>query len=271
MRVQPVDLVQADQGVELLPPLAVTWLADRALDDVALAQAVPAHLGQRDVDVVGARQVAGRPHETVVVEHVEYPGDRDEHVVLGDHRLGLAAAALAAPVGALVAVAEPVTVPAAPALAVAVVITPAGVPAAVVAVALLVPAALLARVALLLATPAIADLVGTALSGGPSLVIPAAIAATPAPVTPLAIAARTCVAAPGRPGGAILALAILTAVLFALVPAGLLSGRVAGAEVPVRHAGEVGSAGGLSAEGSRSASWYAGRHARNGLCGLRHV
>src|SRR5258708_20232435 len=92
---------------------------------------MPAHLGQRDVDVVGARQVPGRPHEAVVVEHVEYPGDRDEHVVLGDHRLGVTAAALAAPVRALlVTVAEPVPAPAAPALAVAVLLTSAPLPSA---------------------------------------------------------------------------------------------------------------------------------------------
>src|SRR5262245_32045416 len=182
--VKAVDLVKPDQSVELLPPLTLTWLADRALDDVALAQAVPAYLGQRDVDVIGAWQVAGRPHEAVVVENVENPGDRDEHVILGDHRLGVTAA-LAAPVRALVAVADPVAVPAAPALAVALVITPATVAAAVVAVALLVPAALLARVALLVATAAIADLVGAPISGGPALVIPAAVAAAPATVAPL--------------------------------------------------------------------------------------
>ena len=106
LRVEAVHLVQPDQGVELLPPLAVARLAHRALDDVALAQAVPAHLGQGHVHVVGPGQVAGGADERVVVEHVEDARDRDEHVILGDHRLGLAGALATAPV----AVAEPVPV-----------------------------------------------------------------------------------------------------------------------------------------------------------------
>src|SRR5262249_23327393 len=120
LRVETVDLVEPDQGVELLPPLALAWLADRALDNVPLAQAVLAHLRERDVHVVGSRQVAGGADERVVVEHVEDAGDRDQHIVLGDHGLGLAAA-LAAPA---VAVAEPVP-GAAPAPALGLVVTTA--------------------------------------------------------------------------------------------------------------------------------------------------
>ena len=152
LRVQPVDLVQADQRVELLAALALARLPDRALDDVALAQPVPADLGQRDVHVVGAGQVAGGADEPVVVQHVQDAGDRDEDVVLADHGLGLAAAAaLAAPVVAAagVPVAEPVPAAAAARTAVPVVVAAA---VAVVAGAL-VPAALLVAVAAALVDP----------------------------------------------------------------------------------------------------------------------
>ena len=54
-----VDRVEPDEGVELLAALAVARLADGAGDGVALAQAVLRDLGERDVDVVRARQVAG--------------------------------------------------------------------------------------------------------------------------------------------------------------------------------------------------------------------
>ncbi len=91
-----------------------------------------------------AGQVAGGPDEAVVVEHVQDAGDRDQHVVFADHRLGLgpAPAALAAPVAG-VAVAEPV--PAAAVAAVPVVVAPAAlVPAAaLVAAVLLLTAALI--------------------------------------------------------------------------------------------------------------------------------
>ena len=62
-------------------------LPNGAGDDVALAQAVLADLGERDVDVVRARQVAGGADEGVVVEDVEDAGHREQDVVLGDHRL----------------------------------------------------------------------------------------------------------------------------------------------------------------------------------------
>src|SRR5260221_266575 len=125
--VQAVDLVEPDECVELLPALALPRLPDRALDDVALAQAVPAHLGQRDVHVVGARQVAGRADEPVVVEHVQDARDGDQNVIFGDHRLGVPAALTAPPV--VVPVAEPVPAAAA-GLAVTVVVSAAALLAA---------------------------------------------------------------------------------------------------------------------------------------------
>src|SRR5208282_2886842 len=154
LRVQAVDLVQPDQRVELLPALAFPRLPDRALDHVPLAQAVPAHLGQRDIDVVGSRQVAGRADEPVVVQHVQDARDGDEHVVLGDHRLGVAAAFTASPV--VVPVAEPVPAPPA-ALAIPV----------VVAAALLVAARPGTRVT---GIPRVAVLVGT-VAGRAGLVV----------------------------------------------------------------------------------------------------
>src|SRR5215831_1910139 len=166
LRVETVDLVEPDQGVELLPPLALAWLADRALDNVPLAQAVLAHLRERDVHVVGSRQVAGGADERVVVEHVEDPGDRDQHVVLGDHGLGIAAA-LAAPA---VAVAEPVPV-AAPAPAIRLVVTTAALILRLSRLATALAALVLALLGRLAAT---------------RLVVAPAVA--PAPVTALAVA-----------------------------------------------------------------------------------
>src|SRR5215471_11495107 len=166
LRVETVDLVEPDQGVELLPPLALAWLADRALDNVPLAQAVLAHLRERDVHVVGSRQVAGGADERIVVEHVEDPGDRDQHVVLGDHGLGIAAA-LAAPA---VAVAEPVPV-AAPAPAIGLVVTTAALILRLSRLATALAALVLALLGRLAAT---------------RLVVAPAVA--PAPVTTLAVA-----------------------------------------------------------------------------------
>src|SRR5690606_307648 len=82
-----VHAVQPDQRVELLPTLAFARLAHRSGDGVTLAQAVLADLGQRNVDVVGTGQVAGGPHERVVVEDVQDARDRQEDGVLADHRL----------------------------------------------------------------------------------------------------------------------------------------------------------------------------------------
>src|SRR6476646_2593510 len=115
----PVDRVQADQRVELLPRgaglLALAQRLDGTGDGVTLAQAVLLDHAQRDVDVVRAGQVAAGAHEGVVVEDVEDAGDRDEHVVVG-HGLG--------------AVLEVVLAAPATTLAVAVTLTAAATPAA---------------------------------------------------------------------------------------------------------------------------------------------
>src|SRR5204863_5386074 len=82
---------------------------------IALAQAVLAHLGERDVHIVRPGQVAGGANEGVPlrVEHVEDAGDRDEHVILADHglRVGLAVApAVPVPEPVPAAAAAPVVV-----------------------------------------------------------------------------------------------------------------------------------------------------------------
>ena len=88
-----VDGVDAHHRVELLLALALTGLAHLADDRVAAAQAVLADHRQRDVDVVGAGQVAAGADERVVVEHVEDARGRDEDVVLEDRGVGLVALA----------------------------------------------------------------------------------------------------------------------------------------------------------------------------------
>src|SRR6516165_1722023 len=173
LRVEAVYLVQADQRVELLPALPLAGLAHGALDDVALAQAVPAHLGQRHVDVVGPGQVAGGADERVVVKHVEDARDRDKHVVLGDHRLGVTAALAAAPV----AVAEPVSVPA----AATVVVVPAA------ALVLRTAAALVLRTTASGArVPALVGPLFRAVTAGLGVVAPRVVVAA-APLTTLAV------------------------------------------------------------------------------------
>jgi hypothetical protein len=115
IRVQPVDLVDAHQRVELLPLLlAVARLAHHTGDRVATTQAVAAHQRQRDVHVVGARQVARRADERVVVQHVQDPADGQQDVVLAD--LGVTTAAASAAVALAATPAAPaVPEPAAPA------------------------------------------------------------------------------------------------------------------------------------------------------------
>src|SRR5437762_2091944 len=80
-------------------------------DDVALAQAVLADLGERDVHIVRPGEVAGGADEGVPlrVEHVEDARDRDEHVILADHRLRVRLA-----VAPAVPVPEPVPAASAP-------------------------------------------------------------------------------------------------------------------------------------------------------------
>src|SRR6266700_2354680 len=83
----PMGLIRSMIRVVRMPwALASAGLADSSLDHVALAQPVLAHLGQRHVHVVGPGQVAGGADERVVVEHVDDARDRDQNVVLGDHR-----------------------------------------------------------------------------------------------------------------------------------------------------------------------------------------
>jgi hypothetical protein len=82
-----VRRVEADQRVELLAALAVLGLTDRAGDVVTLAQTVLADLGEGDVHVVRAGQVARRTNERVVVEDVQDARDGDQDVVVGDLRL----------------------------------------------------------------------------------------------------------------------------------------------------------------------------------------
>src|SRR6266851_1144010 len=177
--VQAVDLVEADQRVELLPALAVPWLAHRALDHVPLAQAVPADLGERHVHVVGSGQVPGGADEPVVVQDIQDAGDRDEHVILGDHGLGLPCRAPLA--ASPVAVAEPVPVPAAPrvvVIAAAVGSLPAAVALAAITLAgrITLPATV-ARPAV--ALPAVTLVVALLASIAPTvLVVPPAIAAS---------------------------------------------------------------------------------------------
>ena len=110
-----VDRGDADQGVELLAGgllaavLAVARCADGADDGVALAQVVLLDLGEGDVDVVRARQVAGGADERVVLQHVQDAGDGQQDVVLGDldvvdvGTLGASAAAVVAVAEAVVA------------------------------------------------------------------------------------------------------------------------------------------------------------------------
>src|SRR5262249_30753753 len=144
---------------------------DGALDDVALAQAVLAYLGERDVHIVRPGEVAGGADEGIPlrVEHVEDAGDRDEHVILADHGLGVGLTVAPAGPG-------PEPVPAA-APAVALVVLLARVPAAgrhrlpVPAAALLAAAVAAALVPSTLVTTALVAVVAAA------LVAPAAVPA----------------------------------------------------------------------------------------------
>src|SRR5690606_15732027 len=170
LRVHPVDGVEADQGVELLAPLALARLAHRAGDDVALAQAVAADLGERDVHVVAARKVAAGPDEGVVVEDVEDAGDRDEDVVLADHGLGAVEAVTAAAAAAL-----PEPAPAAAAAAVVVAVAP------LVAAALVAPAAAVGGAVV---TAVVAAVVAVA-----AVAVAVSVAVVAVAVTPLAPAA----------------------------------------------------------------------------------
>src|SRR5208337_514194 len=180
-------------------------LPDGALDDIALAQAVLAHLGEGDVHVVRPGQVAGGAHEGVPlrVEHVEDAGDRDEHVILADHglRFGLAVAAPAVPVPEPVPAAAPSAAvvvcltrwPAArrhglpvPATTLLAAVVAATVTAAVITAGLL--AAALVPAALIAAAVVTAGLAGRLVPAARRLVVAAPVPA--APVTALRLAWR---------------------------------------------------------------------------------
>ena len=60
---------------------------------VTLTQVVLLHLSQGDVHVVGAGQVAGGTHESVVIENVQNTRNRCQHIVFAQARLVLLAAA----------------------------------------------------------------------------------------------------------------------------------------------------------------------------------
>ena len=92
-----VHRVDAHHRVELLLALALSGLAHLADDRVAAAQAVLAHHRQRDVDVLGAGQVAAGADEGVVVEYVEDARGRREDVVLEDRGVRLVPLAAGAP------------------------------------------------------------------------------------------------------------------------------------------------------------------------------
>src|SRR5690606_41633682 len=67
----PIYRVHPHERVELLPLLlALARLLHHTRDGVAAARSVLTHQRQRDVHVVRARQISGRPHERVVLQHV---------------------------------------------------------------------------------------------------------------------------------------------------------------------------------------------------------
>src|SRR5699024_9705344 len=152
---QSVDGVEADECVEFLalaaPVFVLTRLADRSGDGIALAQSVLPHHRGRDVDVVRAREVTGSAQERIVVMDVEDAADGNEHVVVADVRLVVAATAtLAVPtasatIAAVVAVvAVRAIIASAAAVVAAAVVTAGAVPAvsapvAVVAVGVAAP------------------------------------------------------------------------------------------------------------------------------------
>src|SRR5699024_543576 len=137
---QSVDGVETDERVELLalaaPVFVLTRLADRAGDGIALAQSVLPHHRGRDVDVVRTREITGSAQERIVVMDVEDAPDGNEHVVVADVRLVIAATATlavptaSAPIAAVVIVVAAI----APTAAVTVVAVVAAAVVAVIAV-----------------------------------------------------------------------------------------------------------------------------------------
>ncbi len=195
LRVDAVHAVEPDERVELVLALALALLADGARHGVAAAQAVPADLLHRDVDVVGTGEVPGRPDEAVVVEDVEDAADGDQHVVVAQQRLRLVAEAVAA--GAAVAAPSPLA-EAAPARAGLVVVARAEVARLTVAGLTVAGRAVAAVARLQVAVPGIA-VTGVAALRVPALHVPVLAAlhvAAVATVPTLDVAAVTSLHVP---------------------------------------------------------------------------
>lgn len=156
---------------------------------VALAQAVLADLGEGDVHVVRARQVAGGPDERVVVEDVQDARDGDQDVVLGDLRL-VAEGVLAAATATTVAVTATASTPAALEVVVGLVGTRALLTTLLAALAALTALTLLALAALLV----------VALAATVALTVTALAAAVAAALTTLATLAPVLAVAPALGG-----------------------------------------------------------------------
>ncbi|BAI65135.1 hypothetical protein RMDY18_13030 [Rothia mucilaginosa DY-18] len=90
-----VNRLNLNQCVETLAAvrLTLTRHTNRAEHVVTLTQVVLLHLSQGDVHVVGAGQVAGGTHESVVIENVQNTRNRCQHIVFAQARLVLLAAA----------------------------------------------------------------------------------------------------------------------------------------------------------------------------------
>src|SRR5699024_1439149 len=199
---QSVDGVEADECVELLalaaPMFVLTRLADRAGDGIALAQTVLPHHRGRDVDVVRAREVTGSAQERIVVMDVEDAADGDEHVVVADVRLVIAATATLA-------------VPTASATIAAVVTVVAVVPTAVVAV---VAAAVIAAAAVTAGPVASAPVAAVAVGVAATLVMTA-----PVVIGAIAVLGATLVVTTAAVGAAVLSAAAFGRIVRLLVPA----------------------------------------------------
>ena len=89
LRIRAVDLLDLDQGCELLTPLPLAVCTHLTDNDVALAQPMATDHGHRDIGIVRARQVSRGAHESVLVTNVENAGARHEDVILAEIRLGI--------------------------------------------------------------------------------------------------------------------------------------------------------------------------------------
>src|SRR5699024_7568679 len=194
-----VDRVESGERVELLTVLPATATtaaavltvarhADGAGDRVTAAQAVATDHVHRDVDVVGAREVTGRPHERVVVQDVQDPRDGLQDVILPHLLLAVvlpvpAAVALPPAATAAATTAAPVVVPVLLPVATGAVVAALVVLVAVLLVAVLLPVAtLVLLVAVLLPVTTLVVLVGVV------LLVPArSVLAAPGVLTPVVV------------------------------------------------------------------------------------